>query len=62
MSVLRVLANNPDLATARDMPKWEDNRKLKISLIFSKQSAFQNFFKKVCVCVWCMYEYISRVA
>ena len=47
MSPLRILANNPILCQDPELPKWQDKRKFKVSLIFAKQTAFQTFFNKL---------------
>mmetsp|Transcript_39763 Transcript_39763/g.98280 ORF Transcript_39763/g.98280 Transcript_39763/m.98280 type:complete len:3869 (-) Transcript_39763:305-11911(-) len=45
MSILRVLANNPQLAAA--MPKFEDTRKFKISTIFRGQDIVKDLLQQV---------------
>jgi len=44
MSCLRLMGANPELSCARDIPKWKDTRKIKISVVFAKQNVFQKLF------------------
>ena len=45
MSILRVLAHNPQLV--RHLPKFEDDRKVKVSVMFRGQEVLTRFLEKI---------------
>jgi hypothetical protein len=47
MSLLRITSSNVSIAQSKDMPKWKDERKFKISIVFQKQNVFEKFFTSV---------------